>query len=433
MKYKKFLGYGSIGLTLLAVGVAFVKPVSSTSILFRSRAADLRNLSVTFSRSTGSHVVRSTNYYYTSGATSLGNTFYLRNASNQSLGNNYVAAMCGTWDKGSIEPELNFTTTNTGTTGTSLFEFRNIKSISAVSDSGNTRSITVLKSQDGSNWTSAGTLNVTSSGATNTDVAGAKFIKLTYSGLYTVKLSSFTINYSCSDEPEPTKELSSITVSGQTTEYVVGDTFSFDGTVTAHYSDSSSSIVSPTSVSSPDMMSAGEKEVTVTYTEDDISKSVSYNINVSASGEVTLNGVYVYTSRSVHPEATDWTGCMTLTFTTDGKCTIRNVRGTSIIYDCKVFFDYVAVSNGTNIEITMTVCEGADSDKYDYRMQGNPTTSANAFSGGSTDRPASKGITAAGAGNSGTATLDKQTVTINLYQYANSTYSYYDTVMFTLS
>lgn len=39
MKYKRFLGYGAVALTLLAVGVAFIRPVSTSNMLFRSRAA----------------------------------------------------------------------------------------------------------------------------------------------------------------------------------------------------------------------------------------------------------------------------------------------------------------------------------------------------------------------------------------------------------
>lgn len=304
MKHKRILGYSAIGLTLIAVGVAFIKPVSANSILFRARAANLNNLSVTFSRSSGTQTVVSSNYYFTSGTTSLGNTFYLRNASNVSLGSTYVAAMCGTFDKGNVEPELNFTTSNTSTSGTSLFEFKNIRSISAISDSNTSRSITVLKSQDGSNWTSAGTLDVTSSGGSNTDVAGAKYIKLTYSGSWTVKLSSFTINYSCSDEPEPEKELSSISVSGQTTEFTVGDSFEFGGTVTAHYSDSTSAdVTSSATFSGYDMDEEGEQTVTVSYTEDDITKTTTYDIEVSEAGEDvsgTYSGTYTNTLGAIY-------------------------------------------------------------------------------------------------------------------------------------
>ena len=74
--------------------------------------------------------------------------------------------------------------------------------------------------------------------------------------------------------------LTSITVSGQTTSYVRGSTFSFDGVCTASYSDGSIKTVTPTSVSSVNTSTIGSKTVTVTYTEDEVTKSTSYTINV---------------------------------------------------------------------------------------------------------------------------------------------------------
>ncbi len=78
--------------------------------------------------------------------------------------------------------------------------------------------------------------------------------------------------------------LSSISLSGtHATSFDVGDTFSYDGLiVTAHYEDSSSKTVTPTSVSTPDMSSAGQKTVTVSYTENEVSKSAEYTITVNA-------------------------------------------------------------------------------------------------------------------------------------------------------
>lgn len=78
--------------------------------------------------------------------------------------------------------------------------------------------------------------------------------------------------------------LDSISLSGQTTEYNVGDTFTFTGTCTAHYSDGSSSPVTPTSVSSPDMSSVGQKTINVSYSENAVTKNASYTITVTASG-----------------------------------------------------------------------------------------------------------------------------------------------------
>lgn len=78
--------------------------------------------------------------------------------------------------------------------------------------------------------------------------------------------------------------LSSISLSGtHATSFDVGDTFSYAGlVVTAHYEDSSSKTVTPTSVSTPDMSSAGQKTVTVSYTENEVSKSAEYTITVNA-------------------------------------------------------------------------------------------------------------------------------------------------------
>lgn len=74
--------------------------------------------------------------------------------------------------------------------------------------------------------------------------------------------------------------LTSIAVSGQTTSYVRGSTFSFDGVCTASYSDGSIKTVTPTSVSSVNTSTIGSKTVTVTYTEDEVTKSTSYTINI---------------------------------------------------------------------------------------------------------------------------------------------------------
>ena len=78
-----------------------------------------------------------------------------------------------------------------------------------------------------------------------------------------------------------TKTLSSISVSGQTTTYNVGDAFLFDGTCTAKYSDNSTKSVTPTSVSSPNMSNAGEKTITVSYTEGGITRTTNYTITVT--------------------------------------------------------------------------------------------------------------------------------------------------------
>ena len=57
--------------------------------------------------------------------------------------------------------------------------------------------------------------------------------------------------------------------------------------VTANYSDCATSTVTPTSVSTPDLSSAGNKTVTVSYTENGTTKTAIYTINVVAPKTVT--------------------------------------------------------------------------------------------------------------------------------------------------
>jgi hypothetical protein len=76
--------------------------------------------------------------------------------------------------------------------------------------------------------------------------------------------------------------LSSIAVSGMTTTFVKNAAFSFDGTCTATFENGYQKIVTPTSVSSPDMSTAGNKQVTVSYSYNGKSKSTTYNITVTS-------------------------------------------------------------------------------------------------------------------------------------------------------
>ena len=84
------------------------------------------------------------------------------------------------------------------------------------------------------------------------------------------------------------KTLESIAITGMTTEYEQNEAFSFDGTCTATYSVTKNGVpqpnevknVTPTSVTEPNFSTTGEKEITVTYTFNEISKTAKYNINV---------------------------------------------------------------------------------------------------------------------------------------------------------
>lgn len=74
--------------------------------------------------------------------------------------------------------------------------------------------------------------------------------------------------------------LTSIQAKGMDIIYEVDDAFSFNGVLTAYYSNNTSSNVEPTYVSSVDTSTAGEKVVTIGYEENDIYVETTYNISV---------------------------------------------------------------------------------------------------------------------------------------------------------
>ena len=82
------------------------------------------------------------------------------------------------------------------------------------------------------------------------------------------------------NQSEP--KLISITLSGNyQTQFNVNETFAYKGlVVTANYNIGNSKVVTDYTVSSPDMSTAGEKTVTVSYTEDNVTQTASYTITV---------------------------------------------------------------------------------------------------------------------------------------------------------
>ena len=139
------------------------------------------------------------------------------------------------------------------------------------------------------------------------------------SGQADVCLYKYIEEQSGGDEPVDiiVKTLKSIAVEGATSDYVAGDIFKFDGTCTATYAVTKNDVpqedetkeVTPTSVSTPDMSTAGEKEVTVTYTEDDVTVTAIYTItvaeNVITAGEyeLALNNTFFGTTAGANVSA----------------------------------------------------------------------------------------------------------------------------------
>lgn len=107
-----------------------------------------------------------------------------------------------------------------------------------------------------------------------------------------VKFTNIEVKYSL---PSTAAALRSIALdtSNVKTEFYAGDTFNYDNlVVTANYDDESSKTVTPSSVSSPDMSTTGNKTITVTYTEGEVSKTATYTITVSAVPTTTYSVTY---------------------------------------------------------------------------------------------------------------------------------------------
>ena len=82
---------------------------------------------------------------------------------------------------------------------------------------------------------------------------------------------------------EVVQELLSITVSNFKTSFEVGDEFEFGGVVTAHYTNgkADANVTSQATFSGYDMNVVGNQTVTVSYTENAITKTTTYQITVS--------------------------------------------------------------------------------------------------------------------------------------------------------
>ncbi len=87
--------------------------------------------------------------------------------------------------------------------------------------------------------------------------------------------------------------------------FATDDTFNSTGlVVTANYSNCSSRTVTPASISTPSMATAGEKTVTVSYTENGTTKTATYTINVVAPYTVTYKACGdVFTTQQYAPGA----------------------------------------------------------------------------------------------------------------------------------
>ncbi len=128
--------------------------------------------------------------------------------------------------------------------------------------------------------------------SSSTEVGGSYFMIVV--GSKTGKTSSIVVTFTIDESP-----LASISVdaSQAQTVYHVGDTFSSEGAVvTATYEDKSTkNVTSSAEFIAPDMKTDGPKTVNVSYTENEVEKTTSYEIQVLAPAtlsSISLSGTY---------------------------------------------------------------------------------------------------------------------------------------------
>ena len=129
--------------------------------------------------------------------------------------------------------------------------------------------------------------------------------------------------------------------------FTTDDTFTSAGlVVTANYSNCSSRTVTPTNVSTPSLTTAGDKTVTVTYTENDVERTSTYTINVAAVVKHTVT----------------WKTCGGTTFKTeqyvDGDPLVLPSSAPGANTEGKAFYGWTTESSYTGATAPATISAG---------------------------------------------------------------------------
>lgn len=158
------------------------------------------------------------------------------------------------------------------------------------------------------------------------------------------------------------KTLSSISISGYQTSFVEGDTFSFGGTVTAHYSDSTQlDVTSSSAFSGYIMTSLGEQTVTVSYTYKGVTKTQDYNITVSMG---TLTSISLSGQTTVYQKYSP--------FSFDGVCTANFANGyQKAVTPTSVTSPNMATAGVKTVTVTFTYNNVTKNSSYDITVNAN--------------------------------------------------------------
>ena len=187
---------------------------------------------------------------------------------------------------------------------------------------------------EGDSFSYGGTVTAHFSDATTSDVTGSA----TFSGFNLNNIGNQTVTVSYTHKGTTKTDtygitvsagtLSSIGVSGMTTQYQKNYSFSFDGTCTATFANGYQKSVTPTSVSSPDMSTAGNKTITVSFTYNGNTRTTTYDISV-LSNRVVVEYIeqsgYVEIGEITYPSNTETiTPNSGLSVPGKTRCTVEN-------------------------------------------------------------------------------------------------------------
>ena len=184
--------------------------------------------------------------------------------------------------------------------------------------------------------------------------------------------------------PAP-KTLSSISISGYTTAFIVNSPFSFGGTVTANFSDDShEDVTNSCTFSGYNMTVAGNYTVTVSYTYAATTKTATYDIVVSASSINQYSSTFSYSNVGTTWSLTNYDSQNQFLLCPNGNnstsiALLNGIfEGKDIMSDVAITIDCATYGNGNNpSESTFSVySDSACSSSVSSAMSGTLPTSS---------------------------------------------------------
>ena len=186
-----------------------------------------------------------------------------------------------------------------------------------------------------------------------------------------IYVNSVTFTWLSSKTPPPA--LDSISLSGNyKTIFEEGDTFSFGGVVTAHYTNGGADeIVTSSAVFSDyDLSTPGNQTVTVSVTKDNVTKTTSYSITVNAG---------VLSSISVNGQTTSYLRNSTFSF--DGTCTATFTSGNSkVVTPTDVTTPDMTTDGKKTVTVTYSYNNKTETTSYEITVYYQRTVTEEAYS-----------------------------------------------------